>query len=132
MSFSYDQTVLPPFPRLPVVVTLPESSARSPALSGLVDTGADATLVPAKQLQAIEAEEIYQARLRSHWGESRTAAVYLVDLQVAGYNLPGIEVLADDLTEDVLLGRNALNRLILLLDGPAGQVDVLLKRPRRR
>jgi predicted aspartyl protease len=81
---------------------------------------------------SVEAEAIYQARLRSHWGESRTAAVYLVDLQVAGTNLPGIEVIADDLTEDVLLGRNALNRLILLLDGPAGQVDVLLKRPRRR
>ena len=88
--------------------------------------------MPAQQLQAIKAEEIYRARLRSHWGESRTAAVYLVDLQVAGADLPGIEVIADDLTEDVLLGRNALNRLILLLDGPAGQADVLTKRPRRR
>ena len=48
------------------------------------------------QLEAIEAAEIYRARLRSHWGESRPVAVYLVDLQVAGTSLPGIEVIADD------------------------------------
>lgn len=132
MPFGYDGAYSAPFPRLPVVVSLPEDSARASASSGLVDTGADATLVPAEQLRAIEAEEIYRAQLRGHWGESRTVAVYLVDLQVAGYSLPGIEVIADESSQDVLLGRNALNRLILLLDGPAGQADVLPKRPSRR
>lgn len=132
MPFSYDPTFTPPFPRLPVIVTPVESVAQSAALSGLIDTGADATLIPQAQLQAIKAKEIYRARLRSHWGESRTVSVYLVDLQVADHNLPGIEVIADDITEDVLLGRNVLNRLILLLDGPAGEADVLSKRPGRR
>jgi predicted aspartyl protease len=132
MPFKYDPAFTPPIPRIPVIVTPVESSVQSAALSGLVDTGADATLIPRAQLQAIKAREIYRARLRSHWGEARTVSVYLVDLQVAGHNLPGIEVIADDLMEDVLLGRNVLNRLILLLDGPAGQADVLSKRPRRR
>jgi predicted aspartyl protease len=98
----------------------------------LVDTGADATLVPMQQLQAIEAEEIYRARVRSHWGEQRTVTVFLVDLDVAGHTLPGIEVVGDELSEDILLGRNVLNRLILLLDGPAGEIDVLSKNPRQR
>ena len=132
MPSSYDPTFTPPFPRLPVIVTTIESGAQSAALSGLIDTGADATLMPQAQLRAIKAKEIYWARLRSHWGESRAVSVYLVDLQVAGHNLPGIEVIADDLMEDVLLGRNVLNRLLLLLDGPAGEVDVLTKRPGRR
>ena len=35
MPFSYAQTFSPAFPHLPVVVALPESGARSPALSGL-------------------------------------------------------------------------------------------------
>lgn len=131
MPFSYDQAFAPPFPRLPVIVTQVEGSIQAPALMGLVDTGADITLIPAGQLRAIAAVEIYRARLRSHWGEGRTVSVYLVDLQVAGYNLPGIEVIADDVSESVLLGRNALNRLILLLDGPARQADVLSKRPSR-
>lgn len=132
MSFSYDPTFTPPFPRLPVIVTPVANGAQSAALSGLIDTGADATLIPQAQLQAIKAKEIYRARLRSHWGEARTVSVYLVDLQVAGHDLPGIEVIADELAEDVLLGRNVLNRLILLLDGPAEETDALSKRSGRR
>lgn len=131
MPFSYDRAFTPPFPRLPVVVTQLEGDARAPALLGLVDTDADITLIPAGPLRAIGAIEIYRARLRSHWGEGRTVGVYLVDLQVAGYDLPGIEVIADDISEDALLGRNVLNRFILLLDGPAGKADVLSKRTAR-
>jgi len=132
MRFSYDPTFFPPFPRLPVTLSMPENGLRSPTLSGLVDTGADATLIPTQRLSELNAEEIYTTRLRSHWGEPRTVSVYLVDLEVAGHTLPSIEVIADDLATDVLLGRNALNRLILLLDGPAGEADVLLNRPRQR
>jgi hypothetical protein len=33
--------------------------------------------------------------------------------------LPGIEVVGDDLGNEILLGRDVLNRLRLLLDGPA-------------
>jgi predicted aspartyl protease len=101
-------------------------------MRGLVDTGADATLVPSAQLQTIKAEEINRARLRSHWGEARLAIVYLVDLQIADHLLPGVEVIADDQSVEALLGRNALNRLTVLLDGPQEQADVLLQRSRRR
>jgi len=67
-------------------------------------------------------------RLRSHWGESRPVAVHMVDLEIAGQRLPAVEVVADDLGEDVLLGRNVLNKLILLLDGLRVQTDVLTRR----
>ncbi len=43
--------------------------------------------------------------------------------------LPGVLVAADDQGSDVLLGRNVLNKLILLLDGPASQVDLFSSRP---
>lgn len=132
MLHPYAQAYGLPFPQLPVVVIHPESNVRAASVPGLVDTGADATLVPTAQLRAIGAEEIYRASLRSHWGESRPAVVYLVDLQVAGYNLPGIEVIADEHSDALLLGRNVLNRLILLLDGPAQETEVLTARRRRR
>jgi hypothetical protein len=45
--------------------------------------------------------------------------------------LPAIEVVADDISDQVLLGRNALNKLILLMDGPRQQTDVLKRRPAR-
>ena len=125
MSYHYDDTPAWPFPILPVVIHQIEGKAATSLLPALVDTGADATLVPSVHLRAINAGETCTARLRSHWGESRTVIVHLVDLEVADQLLPAIEVIADDQGEDILLGRNVLNKLILLLDGPRAQTDVL-------
>jgi predicted aspartyl protease len=131
MAHRYDIHFTPPFPRLPVAISAPEHSATA-VLSGLIDTGADATLAPIEHLLAAQAVELYRARLRSHWGELRSVSVYLVDLVVDGHVLPGVEVVGDELTNDVLLGRNVLNRLRLVLDGPASEVDILSSRPRHR
>ena len=49
-------------------------------------------------------------------------------MEIAGQRLPAVEVAADDLGEDILLGRNVLNKLILLLDGPRAQAGVLTRR----
>lgn len=131
MAHQYDDRFTPPFPRLPVVLSQPDMPSYV-KLPGLIDTGADATLAPIAHLLHVDAVELYRARLRSHWGELRSVSVYLVDLSVAGHVLPGVEVVGDELTSDILLGRNVLNRLILLLDGPSGNVDVLPYRTRRR
>jgi hypothetical protein len=58
--------------------------------------------------------------LRSQWGERRAVFLYLVDLQIGELTLPGIYVVGDELGEEIVLGRNVLNQLRLLLDGPAG------------
>lgn len=106
MPHRYRVEYSPPFPVLPVALFHPESGAGTGEIPALVDTGADATLVPARYLAAVQAEELYSTSVRSHWGESRLARIYLIDMEVAGLRLPGVEVVADDLGEDVLLGRN--------------------------
>jgi len=98
----------------------------------MLDTGADITIVPAAHLQTIGADATYTTSLRSHWGESHPVSVYLVDLEIAGQYLPAIEVVADDQNDDILLGRNVLNKLILLLDGPHAQTDVFNRRQANR
>lgn len=50
-------------------------------------------------------------------------------LEVEGQLLPGIEVVGDEQGRDVLLGRNVLNKLIVLLDGPGRLTAVLSRRP---
>ena len=131
MSHPYDVTFAWPFPGLPVVIRPVGETTETSASPALLDTGADATLAPTAQLKAIQADELYQTRLRSHWGEWRPVTVYLVDLEVDGHQLPGVEVVADDIGDSVLLGRNVLDKLILLLDGPGSQTDVLTRRPPR-
>lgn len=39
--------------------------------------------------------------------------------------LPGVYVVGDDLGEEIVLGRDVLNRLRLLLDGPAALMQLL-------
>lgn len=131
MSHSFDMTFPRPFPSLPVVLYQVDGKTITPPLSALVDTGADTTLVPEAYLDAIESNDIEIGRLRSHWGEWRLVSIYTIDLEVAGERLPGIQVVADDQDDHILLGRNVTNKLILLLDGLGLQSDVLTRRPRR-
>lgn len=129
MAYSYDTRFTPPFPVLPVQLYVMDDSNGGEEQMAYLDTGADATLVPSTIIHTIGVEESYTSRLRSHWGEYRDVSIYMVDMKIAGETLPGIEVIADDLGKDLLIGRNVLNRLLLLFDGYRQQIEVLTRYP---
>ncbi len=129
MGQPYDASYPMPFPVLPVVLRQIDGSARTSPLSALVDSGADVTIAPKALLTTVGAEEIFSGYLRAHWGGRRPVTVVLVDLEVEGQLLPGIEVVGDEQGQDVLVGRNVLNKPIVLLDGPGRVTDVLPRRP---
>lgn len=52
-------------------------------------------------------------------------AVYAVSLQLEGLRLNALLVLADEQGDEIVLGRIVLNRLRILLDGPAGVLGIL-------
>ncbi len=91
-------------------------------VNAIIDTGADATIVPVRYLRQIAARRSFEATIRSQWGERRRVYLYLVDLQLETLTLPGIYVVGDDQGDEVVLGRDVLNRLRVLLDG----LDLLL------
>jgi hypothetical protein len=119
MTFPFDATYFPPFPVLEVTLSTPAEGLTTDTLPALVDTGSDATFVPLGHLSQIGAVETTEMWALSHWGERRHVLLYLIDIQVGHLTLPGIEVVGDDLGNEILLGRDVLNRLRLLLDGPA-------------
>jgi hypothetical protein len=51
--------------------------------------------------------------------------LYLVDVRIGDVALPGVYVVGDDIGHEVILGRDVLNRLRLLLDGPAAMAQLL-------
>ena len=116
-GFSYDQTYQPPAPTCAIALAVTEGEAVH--LVALVDTGADATLIPVRHLQAIGARRVFEMSMRSQWGEQRTVFLYLVDVRIANITLPGLYVVGDEWGAEVILGRDVLNRLRLMLDGPA-------------
>ncbi|MEA3340324.1 MAG: retroviral-like aspartic protease family protein [Chloroflexota bacterium] len=123
-KYPYDATYDPPIPACDVALTAP-STGRRVTLTAIVDTGADGTIVPVHYLHRIGARRSIEATLRSQWGEPRTVFLYLVNLQVGELALPGIYVVGDELGDEIVLGRNVLNRLRLLLDGPVALTQLL-------
>lgn len=130
MSRPFATDYTPPAPMLQVeVARRGEAPAPGPALA-FMDTGADATFVPRAWLDELEAAQIDVVQVRGIFGESRSALMYKVDLIVEGQRLPNINVIALSGFTEIILGRNVLNRLVLLLDGPGQTTDVLSQRPK--
>jgi len=125
----YNVELSPPAPTLNIALSLCQVTETLGPFPAIVDSGADATLVPTRCLQQLGAQVWDEALLRGPWGESRRIYTYLVDLHLAGQVLPAIEVVGDTLGETPVLGRNLLNKLILLLDGPEMMLYVLAQRP---
>ena len=133
MPTPYQQDRFPYAPVLPVRLSAPHEAAYAVSFSALIDTGADFTLVPLAWLVQIDAPESRYAYLRGLWSEQRQVTLYLVDLHLTTGVLPGVEVagIDDETEQEIVLGRNVLNQLILLLDGSHLQTDVLERRPSR-
>lgn len=124
MKFAYSNDYYPPAPIAEVSLIAVAESLRVGPFTALIDSGADGTIVPVAYLHEILAPPTEETIMRSHWGEGRRVMLYLIDLQIGDVVLPGIEVVGDELSEEPFLGRNILNRLRVLLDGPNKNVTV--------
>jgi predicted aspartyl protease len=116
-EFPFDTAYTPALPVCSIKLTAP-ATGQSLELQAIIDTGADSTIIPVQSLNAIGARRVFETALRSQWGERRTVYLYLVDVQIDTLTLPGTYVVGDEIGNEVVLGRNVLNRVRLLLDGP--------------
>lgn len=121
----YDLEYAPPAPALPIQIAGPDAADWIAVGSAFVDTGADASIVPQVLLNRVAVAEWDQAWLRSQWGEPRLVYRYEIDLRIADRVFPSILVVADDLGDELVLGRDFANHLRILLDGPARTVSLL-------
>jgi len=122
---TYSSDYVPPFPVVDIRLGVPGAKIVLGPVEALIDTGADATLIPVTYLKQVRAEEVDQASVRGQWGERRTVSIYSVAMEVGRHHFSATWVVGDEWGDEVVLGRNVLNRLRLLLDGPAGLTEIL-------
>lgn len=115
---AYSSDHVPSFPVLELGLGAPEAEATLGPVEALIDTGADATLIPVAYLEQIGAEEVDRASMHSQWRERRIASIYSVAMEVDGHQFSAMWVVGDEWGDEIVLGRSVLNRLRLLLDGP--------------
>ncbi len=123
--YLYIKEYKPPFPSVPIIFRNDERGLRTETANALLDTGSDGSLVPISYLQQILAPAVTNTRIRSHWGEWRSVQLFLVELELGDLHLPNIFVVGDEDGDEIILGRDVLNKLRVLLDGPANLVEIL-------
>lgn len=62
--------------------------------------------------------------MRSHWGEWRYVEQFLVEVEIANLKVPGILVVGDEAGDEIVLGRDVINKFRVLLDGPNQITDI--------
>lgn len=134
MKQSYDSSYQPPIPALDVRLYSSIADEFAGPFSASLDTGSDATLVPLEYLLAIGAEETAPGWMIGITGDRQPVSLYYVDVYIGNLAFPGIRAIASSNSQEVILGRDVLNKLPLFLDGIQKQTtlldDSILKRLR--
>lgn len=125
MKIPYNTEYIPPAPTLKIALALRDEPPKIQDLEGLIDTGADATLIPTELIEKLDAPYQYAAMMRAFVsGSLRRVSIHTLDILIDGNRFPSIDVIADDEGEQIILGRNLLNKLRLVLDGPKGLTEL--------
>lgn len=120
MRVPYDDRRDPPAPVLPIRIGPPRGD-RALLLRALVDTGADATIIPEDVARGLRLPVVSFVRVRGIGPAPLDAAVYGAEIEAAGVRRL-IDVVG--LGRETLLGRNVLNDWTITLRGPEKVMEI--------
>ncbi len=123
-QFAYDATYVPPAPVVRVLLVNPFNPSLQTQLVGLIDTGADITVVPEEVVARLGLIHQGDILVRDFSRVPSFRPTYLVDVQIGQHWFDLVEVISAP-TNELLLGRNIINSLDLRLNGPQLVLEIL-------
>lgn len=123
LTFDYNRAYSPAAPFIEIEVGNYDADTFPITVMAQIDSGADATMLPIAMLESVGArfEETRYAR-------DFTESSYIVDLYSAAVRLAGqtfyLSVIAQENTDEGIVGRDILNHLVVTLNGPAGVTEL--------
>jgi predicted aspartyl protease len=114
-------------PAMPVVDIELGRAGGEPALklTALVDSGADATIVPLRYLVQVNARRSRKKWMRGTAGGRILVDLYLISLKLGPFVTKNLAAVGDTENEELIVGRDVLNHLAVFLNGPANAVEII-------
>jgi predicted aspartyl protease len=97
-------------------VYCPVDHKRTANIQGELDSGAEILVVPRELVDELHLMPRRVMIAQSYDGTQSQWATYMVDLEIEGYPVSDVEVIALP-RQDAILGRDVLNQFIVTLDG---------------
>ena len=127
MMYTFEYVLAYPGPSVPIIDVMIQaltSDTHQIAQVALVDSGADASIIPLQALRSIQARKVDTAQIQWGSGLSYRVDVYEVALQIGRYQIPKVNAIADRQNGQMILGRDVLNQFIVTLNRLANVVEV--------
>jgi predicted aspartyl protease len=124
IRYQYSPSFSPPAPCVHVMVRDPDEGKSTEELPCLLDSGADRTVVPGAVVRALGLAPVRRIQVAGLGGEIQNLETYLSHLTIRNLQTLELEVLAHENESFVLLGRDAMNQLRVVLDGPQQVVEI--------
>jgi predicted aspartyl protease len=124
MRVPYNATLDPPAPFLPVRLANLAGHSELVTVQAKIDTGTDLTVILVALIERLQLMPAGEIEVEGYDGHRAVVHAYDVNLQIDQLSVAGLVVIT--FPEDyALLGRDVLNRLHVVLDGPALTTEVL-------
>lgn len=124
IRYAYNRQVTPPAPFVHVAVSPPIEGSSTLIVPAQIDTGADLSVIPGRLVDELHLVPLDLVSAQSFGGQLLTLPTYLVELRIRDLEPVSVKVFARPEEYYALLGRDVLNRLTILLDGPNLVVEI--------
>jgi hypothetical protein len=124
IRYTYNRQIEPPAPFVYVSVRCPETGKVVDDLPAQIETAADRTVIPGNLVDGLELVPLDELPVAGLGGQVFVAPTYRVEVVVRALSPQMVEVIAHAEEPYALLGRDVLNQLRVLLDGPGLALEI--------
>ena len=118
IRYNYNRQVTPPAPFAHVSVGRPVDETVVADLPAQLDTAADMTVIPWQIVESLQLVQLDELSTMGFGGHVASVPTFLVRLAIRQCDPVVVEVLASRDEPHVLLGRDVLNHVHIVLNGP--------------